>query len=227
MTTTTLLVRCQGPMQSWGTRSRFGQRDTGLEPSKSGIVGLLACAMGRPRGHDPSDLAQLVMAVRVDQPGHTESDYQTIGGGQFKGQDYGVSKANGAKGQTALSTRHYLADANFLVALSGDAALLGEAHAALRDPAWPLFLGRKGFVPGAPPWIPDGLMQADPVAALRCVAWPTDSTGEPVHRLRGVVECGPDEDGDRRQDVPVSFRSDQRRYAIRRVRDTWLTPLEA
>ena len=42
----TLLLRLVGPMQSWGTTSRFDQRDTGKEPSKSGIVGLLAAAMG-------------------------------------------------------------------------------------------------------------------------------------------------------------------------------------
>ena len=51
----TLLLRFIGPMQSWGTTSRFDQRDTGKEPSKSGVVGLLAAAMGRsqqPRGQD-------------------------------------------------------------------------------------------------------------------------------------------------------------------------------
>ena len=34
-----LLLRLAGPMQSWGTRSRFGNRDTGLEPSRSGVIG--------------------------------------------------------------------------------------------------------------------------------------------------------------------------------------------
>ena len=32
----TLLMRLAGPMQSWGTQSRFTVRDTGREPSKSG-----------------------------------------------------------------------------------------------------------------------------------------------------------------------------------------------
>ena len=36
-----LLMRLAGPMQSWGTRSRFSNRDTGLEPSRSGVIGLL------------------------------------------------------------------------------------------------------------------------------------------------------------------------------------------
>ena len=43
----TLLLRLAGPMQSWGTASKFRERDTGREPSKSGVVGLLAAALGR------------------------------------------------------------------------------------------------------------------------------------------------------------------------------------
>ena len=45
----TLLLRLVGPMQSWGTTSRFDERDTGKEPSKSGVVGLLAAALGIDR----------------------------------------------------------------------------------------------------------------------------------------------------------------------------------
>jgi CRISPR system Cascade subunit CasD len=36
-----LLLRLAGPMQAWGTQSRFVNRDTELEPSKSGVIGLL------------------------------------------------------------------------------------------------------------------------------------------------------------------------------------------
>ena len=45
----TLLLRLQGPMQSWGTTSRFDERDTQLEPSKSGVLGLVCAALGRDR----------------------------------------------------------------------------------------------------------------------------------------------------------------------------------
>ena len=40
-----LLLRLAGPMQAWGTQSRFTVRDTGLEPSKSGVIGLLCAAL--------------------------------------------------------------------------------------------------------------------------------------------------------------------------------------
>ena len=42
----TLLLRLAGPMQSWGTDSKFDVRRTGREPSKSGVIGLVAAALG-------------------------------------------------------------------------------------------------------------------------------------------------------------------------------------
>jgi CRISPR system Cascade subunit CasD len=94
MTTSTLLLRLAGPMQSWGTQSRFGIRDTGLEPSKSGVIGLLCAALGWGREHDVTDLAELRMGVRVDRAGVLRTDYHTVGGGRVGGERYGVPKAN-------------------------------------------------------------------------------------------------------------------------------------
>ncbi len=64
-----LLLRLAGPMQSWGVQRRFSVRDTGLEPSKSGVVGLLCAARGRRREEPVTDLAALGMGVRVDREG--------------------------------------------------------------------------------------------------------------------------------------------------------------
>ena len=66
---TTLLLRLEGPMQSWGTQSRFRDRDTGLEPSKSGVIGLLCAALGRLREEPVGDLTGLRFGVRADKPG--------------------------------------------------------------------------------------------------------------------------------------------------------------
>ena len=71
----TLLLRLAGPMQSWGTQSRHSLRDTGQEPSKSGVIGLVAAALGRPRDRDISDLAGLRMGVRVDHEGRVSKDF--------------------------------------------------------------------------------------------------------------------------------------------------------
>ena len=38
----TLLFRLQGPLQSWGISSHSTERDTAREPSKSGVIGLVA-----------------------------------------------------------------------------------------------------------------------------------------------------------------------------------------
>ena len=72
-----LLMRLSGPMQAWGVQSRFGVRDTTREPSKSGVVGLLAAALGRPRYAAIDDLAALRMGVRVDREGTLLRDYHT------------------------------------------------------------------------------------------------------------------------------------------------------
>ena len=41
-----LALLLDGPMQSWGFTSRFTRRTTALHPTKSGVVGLLAAALG-------------------------------------------------------------------------------------------------------------------------------------------------------------------------------------
>jgi CRISPR system Cascade subunit CasD len=49
-----LLLRLSAPMQAWGIQSRFGVRDSTREPSKSGVIGLLAASQGRSRARGRS-----------------------------------------------------------------------------------------------------------------------------------------------------------------------------
>jgi CRISPR system Cascade subunit CasD len=137
----TLLIRLQGPMQSWGTRSRFEIRDTEREPTKSGVVGLLCAALGRDRSEPIADLVALKMGVRVDREGVLQNDYQTI-------ED--VITANSKSKGTQTSKRYYLADAAFVVALEGDTELLRFVNKKLLNPRWAVSLGRKSYVPSAP-----------------------------------------------------------------------------
>lgn len=140
----TLLLRLAGPMQSWGTTSRFDERDTQLEPSKSGVIGLLCAALGRDRAETVDDLAALRMGVRVDREGVPMRDFQTAKG-------LLIASGKVQPDRTVVSPRHYLADAAFLVGLEGvEAALLQALHAAVLKPVWPLALGRKAFAPGCP-----------------------------------------------------------------------------
>jgi CRISPR system Cascade subunit CasD len=212
-----LLLRLAGPMQSWGVQSRFTVRDTGLEPSKSGVVGLLCAALGRGR-HEPVDgLAALTMGVRVDQEGTMARDFHTAG------KD-GILRATGRveRRRLVVSTRYYLADARFLVGLeSDDLELLARLHAALRDPHWPLYLGRKAFVPGAPVWLPDGLRPGEDLeTALQDYPWLGYDSARYSDRVRLVIE---DRNGPEvRPDQPLSFA--ERRFLPRRVRTEFATP---
>lgn len=221
----TLLLRLEGPMQSWGISSRFSERDTGLEPSKSGIIGLLCAALGKPRLEVPQSdlptLAQLTalrMGVRVDRPGTMGVDFQSIGGGQFAGRSYGVVKANGGTPESVLSRRYFLQDAVFLVGLQGDdEVLLSRLHNALRKPVWPLFLGRKSYVPACPPYLADGLQPGtlEEVLARYPFFYPPE---EP--RVRVVLEQAHSLGCERRVDVPLDFA--RRRFGVRYVTNVFV-----
>ncbi len=157
--THTLLLRLTGPMQAWGLESRFSVRDTDRVPTKSGVLGLVCAALGKPREERPGDgfpplaaLAALRMGVRVDRPGQLRRDYQTasnvIKAGATRSR---IEKGNPELKDTEPSERFYLADAWFTVGLAGeDRALLERLDAALGAPRWPLAMGRKAFPPGLP-----------------------------------------------------------------------------
>jgi len=120
----TLFLRLAGPMQSWGTSSRFQLRRTDTYPSKSGVLGLLLCAMGIRR-EDSSralvPLTALLMGVRVDRCGILDWDYQTAGAKiGIRSADGKIKKTQSTgEYETLLSRRQYLYDASFLVALHG------------------------------------------------------------------------------------------------------------
>lgn len=138
----TLLLRLVGPQQSWGTNARFDRRDTDTVPTKSGVVGLLAAALGYPRDRDVTQLAGLRMGVRVDRKGTVMRDYHTA----LDVVDSGTRPSG-----TVVSERYYLADAAFTVGLeSPERAVLETVQAALLQPHWPLALGRRAFPPSLP-----------------------------------------------------------------------------
>ncbi|MEV7287146.1 type I-E CRISPR-associated protein Cas5/CasD [Streptomyces sp. NPDC093252] len=78
-----LLVRLAGPLQSWGITSRFARRDTHNRPTKSGVIGLCAAALGLPREEPLGELAEVLFGVRADRPGTSLRDYHTVGGGRY------------------------------------------------------------------------------------------------------------------------------------------------
>lgn len=197
----TLLLRLQGPMQSWGTTSRFDERDTQLEPSKSGVLGLICAALGRDRSKPVADLAALRMGIRVEREGVPLRDYQTATGVVI------ASSGKPDHGRTVVSPRYYLADAAFLVGLEGDAKLLATLHPALRNPVWPLALGRKSFVPSPAVYLPNALVEQPLQEAL--ADWPCLLTEQKLTApRRGFIEHA--SEGSVRFDQPLGPFAERR-----------------
>lgn len=170
-----LVARLAGPLQSWGAEPRLKTATTTPTPTWSGVRGLLRSALGHPRDADPADVAwldDLIVAVRVDRPGTLLVDYQTINAlpesyEQFDGISgkkrgivpLGTTILKGgqaprwlikSKLSPAVTTRHYLQDAAFLLLIEGPEQWLDRICGALTQPRWALQLGRKSCTPATP-----------------------------------------------------------------------------
>ena len=203
-----LLLRLAGPLQSWGDSSRFVRRTTRREPTKSGIVGLLAAALGRSREEGIDDLAQLEMGVRIDQKGRLVRDFQT-------------ERSLDGKKTMPLSHRYYLSDACFLVAVGGPDNKLRELDAAVKRPVWPLYLGRRSCPPDIPLTLGVKSEYANVREALEREPWQAVSWYRRRHDVHDPLEVVYDaregEVSETQNDYPLSFSGLGRRYAGRQV----------
>lgn len=155
-----LVLRLEGPLQAWGDVAMDPVRPTRAYPSRSGLAGLLANALGwRYRDADRTTALQdaLRYAVREDQPATLIRDYQTADlsrTGLAGWTRWGIERREGsAREGTQILEKFYLADGAFtvVVTLSDDGTVtLDELERALRYPARPLFLGRRGCPPSSP-----------------------------------------------------------------------------
>lgn len=222
-----LLLRFAGPMQAWGSRSRFEYRDTEREPTLSGVIGMIAAAEGKERGADLTTYQQLSMSVRVDREGRLSREFQTA---------VGVVTASGKISTDAqIIYRDYLADAMFHVALVGPYAVLERVHSALSRPVFPIYLGRKSYVPAVPVTYPGGesLLKnaSDALSVLSKLRLAGAEGSLPLRygnvedletvtdtRLVRFVLSSEEPTDEIREDVPLDFRVDRRRYATRYVR---------
>ena len=201
----TLLLRLAAPLQAWGADSKFETRKTNREPTKSGVIGLLAAALGLRRDESEAlaRLAQLRFGVRVEWEGQLLVDYHIA-----KTQDQKTSY---------VTYRHYLQDAVFLAGLeSEDEALLRVLEAALRHPVYPLYLGRRSCPPTLPLCL--GIRQGSLLDVLRTE--PMQGRKPETGKLRIVADADPaDPAAVPRQDLPMSFSPVHRQYGFRPVRE--------
>ncbi|QRP46030.1 type I-E CRISPR-associated protein Cas5/CasD [Amycolatopsis sp. FDAARGOS 1241] len=214
-----LALRLAGPMQAWGSGSRFVRRTTETAPTKSGIIGLVAAALGVRRTDPLEDLLQLRFGVRIDQPGELMRDFQTA---QRPRHD---RSGNLTWQSLPLSTRYYIADAVFLAILEGDRELVEGIDAAIRAPEFQLYLGRRSCPPVGP--ITLGVSDDTLDIALETLPWQASERVQKKHRdrvvhLAVVRDAAPDEPAQESfRDTPVSFDPNRRQYAWRSiVRDT-------
>lgn len=214
----TLFVRLEGPLQTWGTRSQWRERDTALEPTKSGVIGIIACALGWGRARDAEirELGRAVrFGVRVDRPGRLLVDYQTVIGGVMSAEGKIKITATTGDRETVVSQRAYLADASFLGALQGPEEVLVRAGDALQAPVWPPFLGRRSCPPATPFFAGTGDF-ASLEEALRSRPL---AKGTSMRRVRVMLERPPGR-GVRREDEIESLA--RRSYLPRYVSDVML-----
>lgn len=225
----TLLLRLAAPLQAWGMDSKFDIRRTGREPTKSGVVGLLAAALGIGRGN-PSELqplCQLRMGVRVDREGQVLRDFHTVwgykrGAGNRLVYDKDTGRPVPAGKNTYVTNRYYLCDAVFLVGLEGEAAYLNTLEEALRRPAFPLFLGRRSCPPTLPLVL--GVRDLTLEDALKAEPWQS-RVGSAAGLLRLRIETPRGEAAPARiRDFPVSFNPQRRQFAFRGARESYLAP---
>ncbi len=220
-----LVLRLEAPLQSWGLRARWDVRDTGSDPSKSGIMGLLACALGYSQGDTRIETeldANLQIGIRVELPGVPATDFHTITGSLP--QAGGGVKGTKGEGSTVISPRQYLHDASFLTIIAGPSELLERCADALASPNWPLYLGRKACVPTRP--VLEGLTReySSLEEALQQYLWYPSGIGG--KRRKGPapaqLRCLVEDPAGRAVRPDRVFINPARMYRNRQVREFWV-----
>jgi CRISPR system Cascade subunit CasD len=202
-----LLFKLAGPLQSWGSSSRFARRGTEVAPTKSGVIGMLAAAKGIRRTEPLTELLGLEFGVRLDQPGQILRDFQT-------------ARSLDGRDSAPLTYRFHLSDAAFLAAVRGEQELVYGLAEALDRPRFPLYLGRRSCPPVGPislgvhddtlddalsswPWLAAEWYRRRAARTVRLEIIRDARPGEPV------TETVPDE--------PVSFDPAHRQHTWRSV----------
>ncbi len=161
METRFLLLWFESPLQSWGADSKYGRRDSLPFPTRSGVLGLLLCAMG-------ASGEQIELLKRFSEFGQTVFSYQKknlereallcdfhmVGSGyddKDAWQNLLIPKtAEGKKavgGGTKMTYRYYLQDAYFAVIMELPEDLAVQVANSLQNPVYDVYLGRKNCVP--------------------------------------------------------------------------------
>jgi CRISPR system Cascade subunit CasD len=232
-----LLLWLEAPLQSWGSDSKFGRRDTLAFPTKSGMLGLVCAALGaageqRALLAEFATLGQTVISfvrgketadgvIKQDREPLLR-DFHMIGSG-YDDQDPWASllipkTSEGKKavgGGTKMTYRYYLQDAAFAVALEVPLDRAATIAQALQNPAWDIYLGRKNCVPTD--FIYRGTFDNEAIALEKAhsIAWQKNRI-EDFRVLHGASGEGEADEVFTINDVPLQFGEDKR-YGDRQV----------
>lgn len=214
-TTRAFAILLDGPMQSWGSASRFTRRETEGFPTKSALVGLLAAAAGidKHASGEAEKLAPLaalrLVVYRLPRaPGvlaQRLSDFHTVGGGydarasSFDKMSIPRKASGGPSANAVITRRTYLAESRFIAAFEGDATVVSLAAGHLEDPVWGVWFGRKTCLPAMPlsPVVAGDSHSAVRVLLARVRSW-QEGTG------RAVLPPEPDAESLERWEEPAS-----------------------
>ncbi len=158
----TLLLRLDGPLQSWSSPLTAG-RNAIQFPTATNLIGIIITAFGPGDGKAAAELRFLEAAVRADEPGRHVNDFES-------------SKQRKKHPATATEDawirvlrRGYATDAVFTAAVVGSAETVELAASALARPWRQLFLGRRCCPPAAPILL--GVSDRSALAALGSVPY--------------------------------------------------------
>ena len=224
MSTAYLLLWLEAPLQSWGADSRFGRRGTLDFPTKSGVLGLLCCALGtggeqKELLKEMGPLRQTVFSFRRSKEREALlRDFQMVGSGYDDKNPWETllipKKSDGTapgNGGSKITYRYYLQDAAFAAIMEVPSDKTTIYADALENPCWDIFLGRKCCVPTD--FIYQGSFATESNAIVRAIE---------IAKEKKLVEDFRVLDGEHKgetiilNDVPIQF-GDNKVYRERRV----------
>ncbi len=224
MSSSYLLLWLEAPLQSWGSDSRFGRRGTLEFPTKSGVLGMLCCALGaggeqRELLMEMGPLRQTVLSFRKSKERVTLlRDFHMVGSG-YNDQDPWetllIPKKTDGKpavgGGSKITYRYFLQDAAFAIVLEVPSSKTTLFSDALENPCWDIYFGRKCCAPTD--FIYRGLFDAESSAIEHAAG---------IAKEKSLLEDFRVLDGEHRgesiilNDVPVQF-GENKIYRERRV----------
>lgn len=147
----------EGAFQGWGVVSEYNRRGTAYAPTARGVIGLIGCCMGIPRGD--SRLKEMENTIRISsvvnknddgvaKSGSLLTDFQTVS--RIDGKKLESAGDKSAESYSIVLRKSYLNDASFTVYVEGPDEEVKKVYDALLDPVWVPYLGRKNCTPTVP-----------------------------------------------------------------------------